>query len=328
MAAFLRARRYGLPDRPLAGISATASLATDRPKRGPHRVHLAAQTEATTVALSLELQKGRRTRGEEERVVTYLVLNLVAETCGLEQGLPVDLLPGEQIEKSSTTAPQSWRDLLLGRVDVVREKGDRPCSFERPEGGAAPTGPSPLWPELAGAPGSDSRVIFPGAFNPLHAGHRRIMEVAQELLGLPAEPEISILNVDKPPLDYFEIGRRTAQFEPWRTVWLTRLPTFEEKSRQFPRATFLVGVDTLRRIADPKYYGNDPAACIAALERIVARGCRFLVFGRLIGERFITLEHLHVPDVLRSVCRAVPETQFREDVSSTQMRHESRLHDD
>jgi hypothetical protein len=103
-------------------------------------------------------------------------------------------------------------------------------------------------------------------------------------------------------------------------VCLTRAATFEEKSRLFPGATFIVGVDTLRRIADPRYYRDDAAACLAAIERIAARGCRFLVFGRDVGTGFVRLSDLDLPEALRAICREVPGEEFREDISSTEIR--------
>ena len=161
-------------------------------------------------------------------------------------------------------------------------------------------------------------MIFPGAFNPLHDGHRGMAEIAEELLGRPVEFEISILNPDKPPLDYYEMKRCTEQFGPERAVWLTRAPTFVEKARLFPGATFVVGTDTVRRIAEPRYYGDDEAACRAALGRIAARGCHFLVFGRSLGTGFVSLHQLELPEPLRSICREVPAEQFRKDISSTE----------
>ena len=113
---------------------------------------------------------------------------------------------------------------------------------------------------------------------------------------------------------------RIDQFGSERVVWLTRAPTFVEKAKLMPGATFIVGTDTLRRIADPRYYGDDRAACRAALMKIAARGCRFLVFGRNMGPGFVGLHQLDLPDPLRSLCQAVSENHFREDVSSTEIR--------
>ena len=120
--------------------------------------------------------------------------------------------------------------------------------------------------------------------------------------------EISILNVDKPPLDYFEIERRAGQFPPEQTVYLTRAATFEEKSRLFPGATFVVGGDTLRRIAAPQLLRRRRGRLPCAMERIAGRGCRFLVFGRDMGTGFVRLADLDLPDVLR---RHLPRSPAR-----------------
>jgi hypothetical protein len=161
----------------------------------------------------------------------------------------------------------------------------------------------------------------------MHVGHRRMAEIAggrdQPTVGArqPVEFEISILNVDKPPLDFLEIQQRAGQFGPQETLWLTRAATFEAKSRLFAGATFVVGADTLRRIADPRYFGGDAAACQRAIAEIAARGCRFLVFGREEDARFVGLSELALPPPLRALCQEIPASEFREDVSSTAIRH-------
>lgn len=288
MAAFHRAWQYH-PESSPAGVACTAGLATDRPKRGPHRAHVALQTVSRTATWSVTLEKGRRSRADEQQLVSRLVLNTVAEACGVPPRLALDLLEDEPIDHSDADAPPAWQDLLLGKVETVSR-------------GAA-----------------SAAAILPGTFNPLHVGHRRMAEIAQETLHVPVAMEISILNVDKPSLDYFELDRRLRQFSADQGVWLTRAATFQEKSRLFSGATFVVGTDTLRRIADPRYYADD-TACLAALERIADRGCRFLVFGRDMGTGFVRFCDLDLPEVLRATCREVPPDVFREDVSSTSIR--------
>jgi hypothetical protein len=316
MAAFLRAVRYeeeekgvrtvsSAPEEEIvptpfsmpfstAGVACTASLASDRPKRGPHRIHVALQTAATTAARHLELHKGRRSRAEEERLAGHLVLNVIAEAKGLSAQLALELLEGEHVEASRTDAPKAWQQLLLGKCESVT------------------IGP------VANSP----RCLFPGSFNPRHAGHARMIEIASKMLGERAAVEISIVNVDKPPLDYAEIECRLAQFPPDQPVHLTRAATFDEKSRLFPGATFVVGADTLRRIASPDYHGGDANVHAATIERIAARGCRFLVFARDSGAGLVRLADLDLPNALRRLCREVPPEVFREDVSSSAIRRE------
>ncbi len=167
---------------------------------------------------------------------------------------------------------------------------------------------------------SPGKLVFPGAFNPLHDAHRQMAALAEDLLGASVEFEISIENVDKPPLELREIKQRVEQFEPQRTIWLTRAPTFVEKSEIFPGATFVVGADTIARIAAPRYYGHDVAAAERAVEAIAAAGCRFLVFGRLWFDEFTTIENIELGRCLRALCRQIPEADFRMDISSTDLR--------
>jgi nicotinic acid mononucleotide adenylyltransferase len=169
------------------------------------------------------------------------------------------------------------------------------------------------------------RAVYPGAFDPWHAGHRRIAELATARLGVIVEFEISLINVDKPPLSSREMERRISQFTPDSSIWLTQAPTFVEKSRLFPGTTFILGADTLLRVADTRYYNGEVAKMEAAIQEILARDCRFLVFGRQVGERFRTLANIDISDTLRQRCEEVPPGLFRMDISSTEIRRsESR----
>lgn len=292
----------------LVGLGCTASLVSDRPKRGPHRLHAAAQTIACTVTQTLRLCKGVRDRAGEEQVACALVLNLLAEACGVQERIDALLRFEEHIEVESTTAPAAWQQLLVGSLAAVGE-GTLAGEVRVPPSISEPGGQAP-------------RTLFPGAFHPRHDGHMQMAALAQASLGRTVEYELSIANVDKPPLDYTEMALRRRQFRDDEALWFTHAPTFVEKSAIFPGATFVVGADTAVRIADPRYYGSVPARD-AALELLAARGCRFLVFGRLHEGRFETLDDLALPPTLAAICHGVPESQFRVDLSSTELRRSS-----
>jgi hypothetical protein len=151
----------------------------------------------------------------------------------------------------------------------------------------------------------------------LHRAHERMLTIAEERTGLTGAFELSIVNVDKPLLDYTEIDQRLRQFA--RPVWLTRLPTFIEKARYFPGSAFVVGVDTLVRIVEPRYYGGT-AARDAALGELAALGTRFVVFGRVLDGSFQTLVDLDLPASIQALCFGIGATEFSDPVSSTDLR--------
>ncbi len=114
MAAWLRARQLAPQTDPsqLVGVGCTASLATDRYKRGDHRVHVCTQTVGATAVYSLELAKGARDRSAEESLATELVLNALGATCGVVRAESVESLAGlgagEQLQIDRAEAPAAW----------------------------------------------------------------------------------------------------------------------------------------------------------------------------------------------------------------------------
>lgn len=314
MQAFTRARRLAGPAADadhLLGVACTASLASDRPKRGAHRFHLAVQSAGFTGSLSIKLEKDVRTRAEEEALVTRLLICYIATHCGIDlRSLPVlDSIKALTTVMSSgaTTPPLTprVRELLLGSTSAVllSKQGDD-------------------WIELADQQPPSGALVFPGAFNPVHAGHRAMAEYACARLQAPLIFELSIENVAKPPLDYAEIANRMRHFASGDQVCLSRAATFREKSQWFPGATFLVGVDTIVRVADPRFAGSQSARD-EGIATIAARGCRFLVFGRVTsGGQFQGLDDASLPHALAALCDGVPEADFRRDLSSTELRQQ------
>lgn len=277
---------------PLAGIACTASLASDRPKRGKHRAHIGVQTESKSEVISLEFVNPNGTRNEEELQLAEVILAKIADYCDLKVATPKDLGVNWTMNGICSLAQPGLMELYLNRTPGVL-----------------------IGPEPRG-----DCALFPGAFNPLHDGHRRMAHIASQRLGMQVAYEISIMNVDKPPLDYIDMESRAKQFANDAPLYLTRCPTFVEKAAVFPGKTFVVGADTIRRVGDARYYAGDAAGREAAIDRIAKLGCRFLVFGRASDGCFYELADLNLPDNLRALCEAVPESEFRDDISSTELR--------
>ena len=163
-------------------------------------------------------------------------------------------------------------------------------------------------------------ALLPGSFNPVHEGHLLLARVAEEIVHAPVVFELSVTNVDKPPVEAGEVRRRVAQFASRARVELTRAPTFLEKSGLFPGATFVVGADTAERLVAARYYGDDERMA-AALQAIADRGCRFLVAVRTDAAGGVrSLTDCAIPPRFAHLFTPIPETRFRLDTSSSDIR--------
>jgi hypothetical protein len=165
------------------------------------------------------------------------------------------------------------------------------------------------------------RALLSGSFNPLHDGHRQLAAAASRRLGGRVEFELAVINADKRPLVAEEFSLRLAQFVGVAPVWVSRAATFAEKARLFRGTTFVVGADTAERIIATRFYGDSPSDMHTSLVSIRKAGCRFLVAGRLdTTGRFVPAEAVPFPRSFGDLFDFLTESEFRYDVSSTQIR--------
>ena len=270
----------------LLGIAITANLATTYKKKGDHKFFIVVQSHDYTKYLECYLEKDIRTREMEEELITGCVINLLSESCGLKCDLPEI---SEQIKIHQIDAEKSWKKLFNSQGGYISNIKNTP------------------------------ELIFPGSFNPLHEGHIKMKELAEKKTGMHTTFEICAKNADKPPLTFYEIKRTIDQFQNDESWMLTSAGRFSEKAEMFPNSVFIIGADTLLRVFDEKFYKSHKDM-MDHIQRFNDHNINFLVFGRKVNQKFISLDKIKIPEIISARCTGFEETIFRDDISSTELR--------
>ena len=202
----------------------------------------------STVTYSLEFTKGLRDRVGEDTLAGLLVLRALAEASGVTAGVTMPLAPTEHIVIAGSGDPIDL--LVAGALDSALVSAN---------GTITPNG-------------RPNGALLSGSFDPLHVGHRELASVASETLATTVTLEMSVANVDKPPLSAPVIRERLEQFAGIYDVVLTKAPTFAEKAHVLPGSCFIIGYDTMKRLIDPAYYGDDERKMTKALSSIAQQG--------------------------------------------------------
>ncbi|XP_052186486.1 uncharacterized protein LOC127797537 isoform X2 [Diospyros lotus] len=228
--AYNRALKLSKPGSPVLGVGFTGSLASTRPKLGDHRFHLSTRTSDRLWVSTITLSKGLRTREQEERVSSQVLLQAIANACKVPVTCVSELTESEVPDECEKhfDEDQELEQLISGQI----------CFKVYPFSSETHTY------------NAERKIILSGSFNPLHEGHLKMLEVATSICG-DGYPcfELSAINADKPPLTVSQIKDRVKQFEKaGKTVIISNQPYFYKKAELFPGSAFVIGADTAVRL--------------------------------------------------------------------------------
>ncbi len=305
-ALFLASQRGNYEPEILIGIGVTCKLTKiiNERKARDHEVHFACQSYNKTGISSIILNNNTE-REEQEKAVAEFIIKEIANICDPKSYIQEGKNKKEifkKILKNKAEADIPVANLLLKTLEGMNSKNYI----------------APLKVDM-GIKDNRPRVILSGSFNPCHKNHLAMARIASEKYNCPVDFEISLANVDKPPIDFISLEQRIDSILKYHdneyigNIYLSNSPLFADKAVLFPNCVFLIGTDTLNRLFNIKYYrsGEDKQSL---LDHFKNYHTRFMVFQR--KDAFIS-SNMEIPEI----CEIVPLSSYKDDgTSSTKIR--------
>jgi hypothetical protein len=313
----------GDPYKKPVGLGLTAAVATLTPHKSEHRVYAAVVTPEGVLASAGILLKPipypdgtiqhlDHIRANDGYLADCFGLELLWKAVTGENPIHLVMNPDRSFGEApaNETPPSESITGYKFAQDVTAQAREQ--LFKLPfftANGRRVNEPPNFHPEGSGKPKwYPDLTLFPGAFNPPHEGHFSYADT-HTVFHITTNPP------NKEPLKLGEMLQRAAYLKGRNVLFTEDDPLYIDKARRFPGATFIVGIDAVQRLLDPKW--GTPV--LPTLNEFVRLGTRFKVAPREVDGKLLRFSDVPIPEAYKGMFQELSPTAYTK-LSSTALR--------